>query len=743
VKGFKKFQVYHQHDQMDCGPTCLRMICRYYGKDLPLQKLREFSSITREGVSLKGISEAAEKIGFRTIGVKLTFDQLDKEAILPCILYWNKQHFVVLPPQNYNSKKNDQRILIADPGHGMVKVSRSTFDDCWLNKETGSGIVLLLEPTPSFFMLEDEKAEQSRLIFLFKYLKPYRKLLIQLVAGIFITSILSLIAPFLTQSIVDYGINQKDLNFVSLILIAQLILFAGSTAIEIIRNWLLLHISSRVNIAILSNFLIKLMQLPIRFFDTRQVGDITQRVNDHTRIEHFLSNTSLNTLFSIVNLFVFLIVLVAYSIPIFLIFITGSVLAVVWMLFFMKRRKELDYEKFQKMTDSQNNIYEIITGMQEIKLNDGETIHRWGWENVQSQLFNINLKSMGVESIQLIGTSFLNQLKNILITFIAAREVIGDHITLGMMLSIAYITGQLNSPIDQLIVFFRGAQDARISLERLSEIHLKENEEKDSELKNDDELSSTIRQDAPERGSIRMRNVSFRFGGESSPFILKNVSLDIPFGKTTAIVGESGSGKTTLIKLLLKFYEPYEGDICIGSNSLSRISPKWWRNKCGVVMSDGYIFSNSIARNITIHDKIDKERLSFAIQLSNLQSFIDDLPLGVDTKIGKSGNGISSGQGQRILLARAVYKDPEFLFFDEATSTLDAKNEREIIENLNSFLIKRTVVVIAHRLSTVKHADQIIVMEKGQIIESGNHDSLIRRKGKYYQLIESQLELSN
>ncbi|NSL85853.1 peptidase domain-containing ABC transporter [Chitinophaga sp. Mgbs1] len=745
----RTFTTYRQLDQMDCGPTCLRMIAQHYGKHYSLQTLRESSFITREGVTLKGISEAAVKIGFRTCGARLTFEQLDEEANLPCILHWNQNHFVVLPPQNYDRHKKNSKILIADPAHGLVNVSKETFLRSWLGSSS-QGFALLLDPSPAFYEQEEEKKTGRNLTFLYRYLRPYKGYLGQLFTGMFVASLLSLTAPFLTQVLVDYGISQQDIGFIYLILVAQLALFAGSTAIEMIRGWLLLHMSSRVNIAIISDFLIKLMKLPIRFFDTKMVGDITQRISDHSRIEQFLTGTSLNTLFSLVNMLVFSVVLAVYSIPVFLIFIAGSALSVGWISFFLKKRRELDYARFQRRSENQNNLFEIITGMQEIKMNGSETTHRWGWEHTQAKLFKISVSSLSLAQYQHIGFSFFTQLKNILISFLAAREALHGHISLGMMLSISYIIGQLNSPIAQLLSFLQAAQDARISVERLSEIHNREEEEQPHELKPEEALLHLTAPAArgrlngtyPESG-ITLENVSFQYGDPGSPMVLDNINLTIPFGKTTAIVGASGSGKTTLMKLLLKFYEPTKGDIHLGDIPLRAVSSQWWRRHCGAVMSDGYIFSNTIAHNISVQDETDQQRLMAAVKIANLDSFVNRLPQGFATKIGNTGRGVSSGQRQRILIARAVYKQPAFLFLDEATSTLDANNEKMIIENLGRFFESRTVLVIAHRLSTVKHADQIIVMDNGRIVEQGDHQTLTALKGKYYHLVKNQLELGN
>ncbi len=742
MNGPKKFPIYRQLDAKDCGPTCLRMIAKYYGKHYSLQTLRDISYINREGVNINGISEAAVKIGFRTLGAKLTFEQLDEEATLPCILHWNQNHFVVLPPQNYNSKKNNDTILIIDPDVGLMKISKETFLHCWITDKTNFGVALLLEPSPSFYESEDEKKNKTHFTFLFQYLRPYKKYIWQLFLGMFVASVLSLITPFLTQSMVDYGINQQNLRFIYLILFSQIALFIGTTAIEVIRSWIILHMSTRINISIISDFLIKLMKLPIRFFDTKMVGDITQRIADHTRIENFLTGTSLSTFFSIVNLLVFSFVLGIYSLPILAIFFIGSTLSISWILFFLKKRRELDYARFQRMSDNQNSLYEIIIGMQEIKMNDSQTTHRWGWERIQAKLFKISLKGLALTQYQNIGSSFVTQLKNILVSFLSAKEVLDGHISLGMLLSISYITGQMNSPISQLLDFFQSAQDAKISLERLNEIHTEEDEEKENEIRPDAELE-LISKNTEANVGFRFENVSFQYDGPESPFVLKNINLTIPFGKVTAVVGASGSGKTTLMKLLLKFYEPVNGKILLGKTPLNLISAEWLRKHCGVVMADGYIFSNTIAQNISVQEETDKARLLMAVKIANIADYINELPLGFSTKIGNTGNGISSGQRQRILIARAIYKDPKFLFLDEATSTLDANNEKEIIENLEEFSSGRTVIVIAHRLSTVKHADQIIVMENGEVVEIGNHQSLTATKRKYYQLVKNQLELGN
>lgn len=731
------FPFYKQHDTMDCGPTCLRMVAKHYGKNYSLQYLREQAFITREGVSLFGISEAAENIGFKTFSGKFTFKQLDEEAPLPCILHWNQQHFVVLPPQDYDQNKKNGKILIADPAHGLIRVDKETFLRSWKGS-SDKGIVLLLEITNKFHDADEGVTEsKTGFKFLFQYLTPYRKYIIQLFLSIFIGSLLSLLAPFLTQSLVDNGINHQNIGFVHLVLISQLLLFAGTTAIELIRSWILLHINSRINISIISDFLIKLMKLPIRFFDTKMIGDIQQRIGDHSRIQSFLTGTTLSTLFSLINLVVFSVVLGIYSSKVLLVFFLFSIAAIAWIVFFLKKRKELDYMQFQRMSDNQNILYELISGMQEIKLNNAETLKRWEWEKVQARLYKISVKGLALGQYQQVGSMFFTQLKNILISYISAREVMNGNMTLGMMLSVSYIIGQMNSPLDQLLGFVQAAQDAKISLDRLGEIHNKENEESNAQI-----VPSML--DNKNRGDLKLENVSFQYGSSQSPFVLKDINLLIPQGKVTAIVGSSGSGKTTLLKLLLQFYDPTSGKVTAGNTDLKDFSPKWWRNQCGSVMQDGFIFSDTIAGNIAVGDEEpDPGKLLHAVTVANIQEFIEQLPLRYKTKLGNTGNGISAGQKQRIQIARAVYKNPQYLFFDEATSALDANNEKVIMENLDHFFVGKTVVVIAHRLSTVKNADQIVVLEKGSIVEIGTHADLSKSKGKYYELVKNQLELGN
>lgn len=729
------YPVYTQLDRMDCGPTCLRMIAKYYGRVYSLQTLRDKAFISRSGVSLLGISEAAESIGFRTTGVKITFEQLVDDFPLPCILHWNQQHFVVC--YRIRKRRNKYKILIGDPaGTQTVTYNEEEFKRCWISsREKGqdAGVALVLEPTPDFYSMEEDRKEaKKKLNFFFRYLSPHKKALVQLVLGMVIGSILQLIVPFLTQSLVDVGIRDNNLNFITLILVAQLIIFIARLSVDFIRSWLLLHMNIRINISLISDFLVKLMRLPLHFFDTKMIGDIMQRIGDHSRIESFLTGSSISTLFSFVNFIVFGFVLAYYDLSIFGLFLLGNLLYVIWVLSFMKYRRELDLRRFSQASTEQSTLYQIITGMQEIKLNNCETQKRWKWERIQVKLFKISVKGLALQQYQQVGSVFFNQTTNILISYIAARAVVEGNMTLGMMMSLTYIIGQLNSPIEQFIGFARSFQDAKISLERLNEIHQKEDEEETAV----DKVSFL-----PQDHTFTIENLCFSYDG-SPDYVLNNVNLTIPRNKITAIVGASGSGKTTLIKLLLGFYTPNKGNIKVGDVYLKNINPHLWRSVTGSVMQDGFIFSETIAENIAIGEEvIDKERLLKAAQIANIDQFIDSLPLGYNTKIGMEGSGISQGQRQRILIARAVYKNPDFLFFDEATNALDANNEREIMEHLNEFYRGKTVVIVAHRLSTVQNADKIVVLDKGGIVEEGTHQELTCLKGIYYRLVKNQLEL--
>jgi len=723
------FPFYEQLDAMDCGPACLRMIARYHGKRITLQTLRERSYITREGVSMLGISDAAESLGMRTLGVRIGFDKLKRDVPLPCIVHWQQKHFIIV----YRIRSD--KVYVADPAIGKMVYSREEFLRGWIStRKDGQdlGLCLIVEPTPAFFELEDEKHTRTSFSFLVKYFRPFRKLMMQLLLGVLIGSMIQLIFPFLTQQIVDFGVNNQDIGFIYLVLIGQLVLFISRMAVDFIRGWILLHIGTRINVSLISDFLIKLMKLPVSFFDTKLIGDLLQRIADHRRIETFLTVSTLNILFSLLNLVIFGIVLAIYHLQVFLLFLAGSALYIAWVAFFMKKRRKLDHLRFKKMSENQTSLIQLINGMQEIKLNNLEKQKRWEWEGIQAGLFRVNVKSLALNQYQQAGATILNETKNILITVVAATAVISGDMTLGMLVAVQYILGQLNAPLEQMIGFFHRTQDARISLERLGEIH------------NLEEESMTILPGAVSvpAGGLKVKNLSFQYEGPRSPFVLRHIDLEIPSSAVTAIVGVSGSGKTTLIKLLLGFYQPVEGEIRVGDQLLKNIHPAVWRSHCGAVMQDGYIFADTILNNILAGDEQpDPERLERAVRIANLEEFIHSMPLGYYTKLGAQGAGISMGQRQRLLIARAVYKDPSFVFFDEATNALDANNEKVIMDHLQEFLAGKTAVVVAHRLSTVKNARQIVVLDRGVITERGTHDELVKARGAYYHLVKNQLEL--
>lgn len=724
------FPFYKQHDSMDCGPTCLRMIAEFYGKSFSIQFLREKCYIDRAGVSLEGISEAAEIIGLRTLAVKVPLTDESGhsslfEAPLPCILHWNQNHFVTL------YKINNNFAWVADPASGKHKIPLSLLKESWFS-DGNQGIALLVEKTPAFFKYEGHEEEQKRGFgYLVQYLKPHKRLVNQLLIGLFLSTVFQLIFPFLTQSLVDIGIDTQDLNFIYIILAGQLVLFVGQIITQFIQSWILLHISVRINVNLIADFLIKLMRLPIGFFDTKNTGDLLQRIGDHKRIESFLTQSTLQVILSTLNLFVFGIVLFIYSFQVFTVFIVSAVAYISWIFIFLKKRKEIDYQAFQQFADNQDSLIEIVQGMLEIKLQGSEQKRRWQWAGIQAKLFRTQMSSLKISQYQDAGARGISQLKDILITVIAATAVLDGTITLGAMLAIQFIIGQLNGPLQQLVGFIREAQDASISLERLGEIQ----DLPPEEMKNDQKVSIIP------SGDIKLNNVCFSYTPISEE-VLSDVNITIPRGKTTAIVGTSGSGKTTLIKLFLGFYKPTKGTIVIGSTPLSTLYNKIWRQQCGVVMQEGFIFSDTIAKNIAESDnKVNIQKVLNSARQANIVDFVESLPLGFNTMIGAKGNGISQGQKQRLLIARAIYKDPEMLFFDEATNALDANNEKVIMNNLNHFIKGKTAIIVAHRLSTVKSADQIVVLEKGRVVEVGNHEHLVKKKGSYYTLVKNQLEL--
>ncbi|RSK43179.1 peptidase domain-containing ABC transporter [Hymenobacter rigui] len=756
-----KFPYYKQFDTMDCGPTCLRMIARHYGRSIPVQTLREKGQLAREGTSLLGLAEAAEAVGFRTLGVELPLDSLVTEAPLPCIVLWDQNHYVVVhhvkQQRSWLRQRRKRRgfpnqaadhphtFYVADPGRGLLTYSAAEFQQHWAaatQQGIPTGIALLLETTPTFYEQDEPETVVPTYGFsrLLSYVTQHKQLIGQLLLGLVVAAGLQLLLPFLIQAVVDVGVNTQNVSFLYLILTAQLVLLAGRLGVEFVRSWILLYISTRLNLNILSDFFMKLMRLPVAFFDTKHYGDLMQRINDHNRIEAFLTGQALSILLSLLNLLVFGVVLALYNTTIFLVFGASSLLYLSWIRLFLRQRRKLDQQRFGASARSQSMLVQLIQGMQEIKLAGAERPMRWAWERLQARLFKLQMTSLSLQQYQQAGAFALNEGKNVLITFLAAKAVIDGQLSLGGMLAMQYMVGQLNGPVEQLVGFMQSLQDAHISVERLNEIHTLADEEPEGTL-----LPAPVPtpgQPAGEHQQLQLREVCFTYPGAGQALVLDQVSLSVPAGRTTAIVGMSGSGKTTLLKLLLKFYEASAGDIRVGNLPLRTISHTSWRRQCGVVMQDGFLFSDTIARNIAVGvDAIDATQLAHAVHVANLDDFLQALPLGLHTKIGPDGSGISQGQRQRILIARAVYKNPQYLFFDEATNALDAHNEAVIWGRLQEFFRGRTVIVVAHRLSTVSHADQLVVLDKGRLTESGTHASLIARRGQYWHLVKNQLAL--
>lgn len=733
-----------QYNIMDCGPACLAMIANKYGKKYTLKYLREKSFLTREGVSLLGISEAAQNIGFEVITTKINLEEL-LDLPRPCILHWKQNHFVVLDRINGSRKekksiknlfKREIKFKIADPSYGFIYLKEKDFLKCWISDEN-SGVALFLNPTEDFYKLSPPAENKINTKYLIDLLKEHKKQFLWMFFCLLLANLINISFPFLTQSLIDKGIANKNLSIIQLILFSQISLFFGLMTVEIIRNWIVLKVGTNISIKIVSNFLNKLMSLPISFFDTKIIGDFTQRIQDNERIENFLTSQSLISIFSMISFCAFFIILGYYDYTILLVYLFLTIIAIFWSAYFLKKRSVLDFYKFQLKSENQSAFYEIINGATEMKLNDFQDFKNKEWQEIQQRLYKINTRVLKLQQFQIGGFEIINQIKNIIVTYIAASTVIKGHMSLGELMAVSFILGQMISPLNNITSFFYSFQDAKLSLERLSEVQNHNEEE-------NEKLISLPKINFNRKNGIEFKNISFQYAGPKSPYILKNINLFIPEGKITAIVGSSGSGKTTLMKLLMKFYEPTQGELLFNFENINTISPRDLRENCGVVMQDGFIFSDTIERNIATGDKIiNKEKLKKAVKIANIQDFIEALPFKYNTKIGAAGNGISGGQKQRILIARAVYKNPRYIFFDEATSALDAENEKTIHDNLQEFFRGKTVVVIAHRLSTVKNADQIIVLKDGAIVETGNHQELVYNKANYFNLVKNQLELGN
>lgn len=723
----KRFPLYIQRSNLDCGTTCLRMIAAFYGKKLSMECINRLCSYTMNGTTMLGLKKTAEQLNFEVLGIKTNIDRLVNEVPLPCILYWRQEHFVVL----YKVKRKSSRILfyVADPIGSRFKYSQEEIEKCWI-LQSNEGAALCLEPAQNFKEQVDECSKESRLLhFLWSYVSPYKLQMSQVLLAMLVSSSLMLLLPFLAQSIIDDGIESKDIQYVWLILFAQLALVLGNAFVEFVRNRILLFVGARIDISMISDFILKLTKLPISFFDTRMTGDILQRIGDHQRVKEFIAGTSLVSLFSFVNALVFGGVILYYSVAVFVVYLLCSFLYVGWVLLFMKKRAALDNKMFSLNSLGKNNVFELILGMQDIKLNACEKEKRWEWERTQVDIYQVLLKGLKLSQCQMSGGVLLGQIRNVCITAFVATLAIKGTMTLGMMLAIQFVVGLMNSPMEQIVDFIKKLQDVKLSIGRLNDVYCLDDEtieEKDGNIPYAD---------------ICIDNISFRYDKFAVSPILDNVKIVIPKGKITAIVGMSGSGKSTLLKLLLDFYNPDSGSIKLGEKFLQDYDIREWRKSCGVVMQDGFIYSDTIERNIVPSGEIDMKRMIFAANIANVMSFVETLPLKFKTKVGREGKGLSSGQKQRLLIARAVYKNPKYLFMDEATNSLDANNEKEVMANLNSFLKNRTSVIVAHRLSTVRDADNIIVLKNGQVIEQGTHQELLKFKGEYYSLIKNQLSI--
>jgi len=736
------FPIDRQLDMMDCGPACLKMIAKFYGKFYSLQRLRDKCGITKEGVSFLDISHAAEEIGMRSLSLKCTIEDLFLKVPLPIIVHWDDSHFVVIYKVKRGKQKSGERnkidgtIYISDPAKGHIKYSAHEFAAKWIKKGSNKGAIMALEPQADFYQRNNDEKLQRRKTFenFINYFTAYKKSFINLFVVMLLVTILQGLLLFISKAVIDVGIHTHDVDFINIVLIANVAIIVSVMLSNLVRDWILLHVTSRVNIALISDYLIKLMRLPITFFENKMTGDILQRAQDHERIRSFIMNNSLNMVFSALTFVVFGIIMFIYNPIIFYIFLGGSIIYVIWVMAFLNIRKKLDWEYFDLVSKNQSYWVETINSIQDIKINNYEKQKRWKWEDIQARLYQVNLKVLSITNTQNLGAQFIDSLKNLFITFYCAKAVINGEITFGVMISTQFIIGMLNAPVVQFIQFIISFQFAKISFLRLNEIHQLDDEH-DSVGNNNVEL--------PEDKSLIISNVMFQYT-PNSKLVLQGIRLIIPEGKVTAIVGDSGSGKSTLLKLLLRLYKPSYGEIMIGNMNINNISLRQWRDKCGAVMQDGRIFNDTIMNNIVLDDeKIDYEKLKKALHTANIAYEIEQLPLGYQTMMGEQGRGLSGGQKQRILIARALYKNPDYLFFDEATNSLDTINEQKIVAALDDVFKDKTVIVVAHRLSTIVKADQIIVMQGGGVAEIGDHRSLMEKKGRYHQLVQSQMDLTS
>ena len=721
-----RFPVEYQMDSQDCGPACLKIIAKHFGKFYSLQSLRDKCGITKEGVSLLDLSTGAESLGLRTLAIKCTIDDVVNSVPFPAIIFWKDSHFVVV----YHANK--KYIWVSDPAKGRIKYTHEELKKGWYQKGAKQGVLLAIEPTAEF---KDSKAEREQrkntFSSILKYFTPYQRNFILIFVIMLLVTALQGMLPFISKAVIDVGIKTSDVNFINMVLIGNISILLSVMIFNVIRDWILMHITARVNIALISDYLIKLMKLPVTFFENKLLGDILQRAQDHERIRSFIMNNSLSLIFSILTFVVFSIILLIYNAIIFYIFISGSFLYAGWVLLFLNIRKKMDWEYFELLSKNQSYWVETVSSIQDIKIYNYEKHRRWKWEEIQARLYHVNKRVLAITNAQNLGAQFIESIKNMGIVFFCATAVIKGEITFGVMISTQFIIGMLNGPLVQFINFIVSAQYAKISFLRINEI---------KQLEDEEELlsvgSTTI---LPENKSLILDNVNFQYT-VNSPLVLHNIYLHIPENKVTAIVGGSGCGKSTLLKLLVRLYKPSYGDIKMDKMNVNAINLRQWRSMCGVVMQDGKIFSDTILNNIVLDDEhIDYEQLRKVCRIAQIEDEINAMPKGFETNIGENGRGLSGGQKQRLLIARALYRNPQYLFLDEATNALDTINEKKIVEALNNAFLQRTVIVVAHRLSTIRNADQIVVLDKGYIVEVGNHDSLMERKGHYFQMIASQM----